>query len=214
MRYTRYALAIVAFLGVWISVAVYFDSWSLAAIANVGDALAPFGSAITVLALVFAFQQNRETADRAHRDKLADVYAEWFRVVRTALANADRELGQARLIFQKERPHGDEAMTGRRHILEGLRFAADLRVASTAVLLLEDDEQLRRRIEATFAPILRGPMIPNAILHTAVNHHVEVLNRRTAVEGLYSDVVVRLRGGVRPQPAAPEPQPEVLTDRD
>lgn len=176
MRPLVYAIAFTALLVVWISFAAYFGGSSLVSLANVGSALGPLGSAITVLALVFAIQQNRETANRAHRDKLADAYADWFRIARTELTKAAGELHQARLIFQK-RPDSNENMKGRRHILDRLRIAAGLRIASTTVLLLEDDERLRKRIEATFATIFVGPMTRIAIYQTAVNHHVEVLNR-------------------------------------
>src|SRR5262249_20993184 len=136
----------------------------------------------------------------------------WFQIARTELDRAADELLQARPIFQRQ-PDSNESMKGRRHILDGLRIVAGLRIASTAVLLLEDDEQLRKRIEATFATIFRGPMIGIARYPTAVKHHAEVVNRQKAVEELYSDVVVRLRGGARPQPTTPEPEPESEPDR-
>jgi hypothetical protein len=159
-------------------------------------------------ALEFALQQNRETADRAHRDKLADAYAEWFRIARTELAEAARALSRARLIFQHDRPRSEDAMMGRRHVKDGLRFATELRLASTKVLLLEDNEQLRKQVKATFAPFFPGATVPRAILATAVNADGEVLRRLTAVEALYSDVIVRLRGGERPEPAVPESELE------
>jgi len=203
MERRHYVVLLLGFLAIWAVVLISEGDYSPAGIANAGGALAPLGSIVTALALLFAFQQNRETANRAHRDKLAEAYAVWFTTARGLFEEMDRGLGQSRLHAQNRK-----LMEARNAALAETPKLAKIRIAATPVLLLEEREDLRTTIESLWSMLPTTPWMTATAVAAATNLHVAILDRRRVLEQLFADVAVRLRSGNRPEPVAVEETPQ------
>ena len=192
---------------VWLAVVLaYWATGRQESIAPVGDALAPIGSILTALALWVAYSQRRddltassqqrhEDAEAAHRDRLANAYAEWFKHVRTLLREMDFHANQARRMLR------DKTKGASAKIRDARRMNHDVRGAASTLLLLEDDDAFRKRIEETFKPLpMTQPPEAKMLDAYCATLHEEFVRRRKELEALFSDVIVRLKRGNRPEP--------------
>ena len=185
------------FVGFWIVLLFVLTDLTPTSMGPLGDALAPLGTVLVFYGLLSAFSQQREERQQAHLDRVADAYARWIPLARSKLREAER-LSNACKNASMRKNDPVKLREVRIHNLSKIGpLFEEIAIASTEVLLFEQDAALRQRVQG----LTRIPsMFPEGIggrHHNAVvllSENVKL--RRIEAEKLVADVATRLGGTV------------------
>ena len=189
-----FIVIIVVWVGVLVTIGHYYDAKVMGPVA---DSLAPIGSLVTALALLFAFKQRHADQRAAHRDKLAAAYVAWFqeawRIAGEAVGHAD----EAQEKMSGERPTRYDP-PGAVKAIEALHATeSKLRIVAAPLLMLERDADLALRAKATYAafPVFEHPLDSGHVAqYKAMVATLPALARarQKSVDELYWDAVAKL----------------------
>lgn len=198
----------VVFILLWIRLALTLTDLTPATMGPLGDALAPLGTMLVFYGLVGAFNQQREDREQAHldrveahkdreiaaRNRVADAYARWIPIARAKLREAER-LANACNYSSWHHRDPNQLAEARQKLRKIGPLLEEVAIASTEVLLFEQDASLRERVQAL--PKFPG-LIPSGVgerYHQAiVALNSAVTQRRVETEKLVADVLTRLSG--------------------